>query len=107
SFLWRGTKEWRALRREVPWVDRSPAQILRDHMRISCQPLDAPPDPNDLTALLEMIGCDDMLLFATDWPHWRFDGTEALAPGLPEGMRMRLLRDNALATYPRLKGSLS
>jgi predicted TIM-barrel fold metal-dependent hydrolase len=107
SFLWRGTKEWRALRREVPWVDRSPAQILRDHVRISCQPLDAPPDPNDLATLLEMIGCDDMLLFATDWPHWRFDGTEALAPGLPDDMRARLLRDNALATYPRLKGSLS
>jgi predicted TIM-barrel fold metal-dependent hydrolase len=35
SFIWRGTKEWRALRREVPWVDRSPAQILRDHVRIS------------------------------------------------------------------------
>ena len=107
SFLWRGTKEWRALRREVPWVDRSPAQILRDHVRISCQPLDAPPDPGDLAVLLEMIGCDDMLLFATDWPHWRFDGTEALAPGLPEGMRARLLRENALATYPRLKRSLS
>jgi len=30
-----------------------------------------------------------------------------LAPGLPEDMRARLLRDNALATYPRLKGSLS
>jgi hypothetical protein len=107
SFLWRSTKEWRALRREVPWVDRSPTQILRDHIRISCQPLDAPHDPDDLAVLLEMIGCDDMLLFATDWPHWRFDGTDALAPGMPEKLRAGLLRDNALATYPRLKGSLS
>ena len=107
SFIWRGTKEWRALRREVPWVDRSPAQILRDHVRISCQPLDGPPDMSDLAELLDMIGSDEILLFATDWPHWRFDGMEALAPGLPERMRARLLRDNALATYPRLKGSLS
>jgi hypothetical protein len=102
SFLWRGTKEWRALRREVPWVDHSPAEIFREHVRISCQPLDAPPDPADLAALLEMIGSDAVLLFSTDWPHWRFDGTDALPPGLPERLLPRLLRENALATYPRL-----
>ncbi|WP_200305507.1 amidohydrolase family protein [Paracraurococcus ruber] len=105
SFLWRGTKEWRALRREVPWVDRDPAAIFRDHVRISVQPIDAPPDPADLAALLEIIGSDDLLLFATDWPHWRFEGTEALPPGLPERLRHRVLRENALATYPRLKES--
>ena len=103
SFLWRGTKEWRALRREVPWVDRSPAEIFREHVRISCQPIDAPPDPSDLAALLDMIGSDDVLLFSTDWPHWRFDGTDALPAGLPEKLRPRLLRENALATYPRLR----
>ncbi len=103
SFLWRGTKEWRALRREVPWVDRSPAEIFREHVRISCQPIDAPPDPADLATLLEMIGSDDVLLFSTDWPHWRFDGTDALPPGLPDRLRPRLLRENALATYPRLR----
>ncbi len=105
-FIWRGTKEWRALRREVPWVDRSPAEILREHVRISVQPIDAPPDPEDLAVLLEMIGGDDLLLFATDWPHWRFDGTDALPPGLPDGLRHRVLRGNALETYPRLKETL-
>jgi uncharacterized protein len=106
SFLWRGTKEWRALRREVPWVDRDPATLFREHVRISVQPLDAPPDPADLAALLEMIGSDDLLLFSTDWPHWRFDGDAALPPGLPERLWPRVLRDNALAIYPRLKESV-
>ncbi|MFL5335770.1 MAG: amidohydrolase family protein, partial [Geminicoccaceae bacterium] len=106
SFLWRGTKEWRALRREVPWVDRNPADIFREHVRISIQPIDAPPDPADFAALLEMIGSDEMLLFATDWPHWRFEGTDALPPGLPDRLRPRVLRENALATYPRLKESV-
>jgi len=103
SFLWRGTKEWRALRREVPWVDRSPAEIFREHVRISLQPNDAPEDPEDFAVLLDMVGSDEVLLFSTDWPHWRFDGVEALPPGLPERLLPRVLRDNAIETYPRLK----
>lgn len=103
SFLWRGTKEWRALRREVPWVDRSPAEIFREHVRISLQPHDAPENPKDYAALLDMIGSDEVLLFSTDWPHWRFDGTDALPPGLPERLHPRVLRQNALETYPRLR----
>ena len=59
----------------------------------------------DLAALLDMIGSDELLLFATDWPHWRFEGTAALPPGLPDRLRPRVLRENALATYPRLKES--
>ena len=65
-----------------------------------------PLDREDLAVLLEMIGGDDLLLFATDWPHWRFDGTDALPPGLPDGLRHRVLRGNALETYPRLKETL-
>ena len=103
SFLWRGTKEWRALRREVPWVDRSPAEIFREHVRISCQPTDAPEDPAEFATLLEMIGSDEVVLFSTDWPHWRFDGTDALPPNLPARLRERVLRGNALDTYPRLR----
>lgn len=103
SFLWRAAKEWRALRREAPWVDRNPAEIFRDHVRIPCQPLDVPADPADLAMLIEMIGSDEVLLFATDWPHWRFDGLDALPPGLPDRLRPLLLRENALATYPRLR----
>jgi predicted TIM-barrel fold metal-dependent hydrolase len=106
SFLWRGTKEWRALRREVPWVDRSPADIFREHVRISLQPHDAPEDSADYEVLLDMIGSDEVLLFSTDWPHWRFDGTDALPPGLPARLRPKLLRDNALDTYPRLRETL-
>ncbi|WP_135468127.1 amidohydrolase family protein [Crenalkalicoccus roseus] len=103
NFLWRGVKMWRALRKEIPWVDRSPAEIFREQVRLSIQPADAPEEPDDLAALLDMIGSEEVLLFATDWPHWRFDGTEALPRGLPERLLPRLLRGNALDTYPRLR----
>ena len=46
-----------------------------------------------------------MLLFATDFPHWQFDGDALLPAGIPAGLKSKILTDNALATYPRLGSS--
>ena len=51
---------------------------------------------------IEEIGGDEMLLFSTDYPHWHFEGTDAIPAGLPDSALSKLLVDNALATYPRL-----
>ena len=104
-FLWRANKEWRGLRTEIPWVDRSPADIVRDQVRLTLQPVDAPPDPRDLADTIEQIGADDMLLFSTDYPHWQFDA-DPLPAGLPERWLRGIACDNALAFYPRLKETM-
>ncbi|MFT8247296.1 amidohydrolase family protein [Roseomonas sp. BN140053] len=103
ALLWRLSKFWRGLRSEVPWLDRSPAEIVRDHLRLTVQPLDAPGAPAEAARALEHLARDDMLLFASDYPHWNFDGDAALPPGLPERLRRRILTENALATFPRLR----
>ena len=103
QFLWRATRTWRAMRAEVPWVDRAPADIIREHVRITLQPSDAPPRAADLARVLDQIGSDRMLLFATDYPHWHFDADEALPAGLSDAAIRRILVDNPLETYPRLK----
>ena len=41
------TSSGAGLRTEVPWVDRSPWEIVRDHFRLTIQPFDAPDDPDD------------------------------------------------------------
>lgn len=102
--LWRINKTWRGVRIEVPWLTRLPADIVRERVRLTAQPFDGPPDAASMLALLEQIGSDEMLLFATDYPHWHYDGTEALPAGLPPGLARKILVDNALATYPRLAG---
>jgi predicted TIM-barrel fold metal-dependent hydrolase len=106
QFMWRANKTWRAMRAEVPWVDRPPADIIREHVRFTLQPTDAPPDAAALGKAIDQIGSDEMLLFATDYPHWHFEGTEAFPPGFPAGLMRRVLVDNPLATYPRLKETL-
>ena len=42
TLLWRTNKEWRGVRAEVPWIDRAPAEIVRDHVRFTLQPFDLP-----------------------------------------------------------------
>lgn len=107
NFMWRANKTWRGVRAEVPWVDRPPAEIMREHIRFTLQPTDAPPDPADMAVVLEQIGSDDMLLFSTDYPHAQFDGAEAFPAGFPEPARRRVLVDNPRRTYPRLQEAMS
>ncbi|HEY8476570.1 MAG TPA: amidohydrolase family protein [Chloroflexota bacterium] len=100
SLMWRLDKEWKGLRREVPWVRRLPSEYIREHVRLSLQPLDAPPDPRHLLQIVEQMGSDELLLFATDYPHWHFDAPEEALPAvLPEGLQRKVLVENARAFY--------
>jgi uncharacterized protein len=107
AMMWRFGKDWRGTRTEVPWVKELPASVVREHVRLTIQPFDAPPDAADLQRVIEQIGSDDMLLFATDYPHWQFDGDEVLPRGLPERLLQKILVDNPLHTYPRLTEAAS
>jgi predicted TIM-barrel fold metal-dependent hydrolase len=103
QFLWRATKTWRAMRAEVPWVDRAPADIIREHVRFTLQPADAPPTPEMLARTIAHIDSDRFLLFSTDYPHWQFDGLDAIPDGLDAALVRRMTVDNPRETFPRLK----
>ncbi|MEA2905297.1 MAG: uncharacterized protein QOI12_2684 [Alphaproteobacteria bacterium] len=103
TYLWRLSKFWRGVRAEVPWVDRSPADIVRDHVRLTVAPFDAPDDPDVIQRVVDHMRSDDILLYASDFPHWQFDGEDAIPPGLPQALRRKILVDNPRATYPRLR----
>jgi predicted TIM-barrel fold metal-dependent hydrolase len=107
NLLWRTNKSWRGMRAEVPWIDRPPAEIIREHVRVTLQPVDAPAgDAVTLRRALDHIGSDRMLLFSTDYPHWQFDGDGVLPDGLPADTIKRILIDNPLETYPRLRDAI-
>ena len=46
-----------------------------------------------------------VLLYASDYPHWQFDSDEVIPPGIPISLRRKILVDNPLATYDRIKVS--
>jgi predicted TIM-barrel fold metal-dependent hydrolase len=101
--LWRLDKTWRGVRSETPWLEQLPTETVRNHVRLTLQPFDAPPTESQLSALLEQLGSDRMLLFSSDYPHWHFDGDEALPPGLPADLMQKICFENPLETYPRLR----
>ena len=105
AFCWRFSKFWRGLRIEVPWVDRAPIEIIREHVRLTLQPFDAPPSADAVARLCEHLGSEDMLLFSSDYPHWHFEGDDVLPAGLPDATVGRLLARNPIDTYPRIGGT--
>jgi predicted TIM-barrel fold metal-dependent hydrolase len=106
AYLWRLTKYWRGLRMEIPWVDRSPTEIVRDCVRLTIQPCDAPPTTEAFARVLDHMGSDELLLFSTDYPHWQFDDDDVLPAGLSPALVRKIMIDNPLATYPRLRETL-
>ncbi|MGN6812688.1 MAG: amidohydrolase family protein, partial [Thermomicrobiales bacterium] len=99
ALLWRLDKEWKALRREVPWVRRLPTEYVHEHVRFTLQPLDGPPDERQFREVIAQLGADNLLLFSTDYPHWHFDTPEAALPPADAPLLAKILRDNALAFY--------
>ena len=95
---WRMDKEWKGLRREVPWLDRRPLEIIREHMRFSVAPADLGTREQTAT-VLEWLGSDDMLMFATDYPHGYDDDIAELLAAAPPSMRPRLMAGTARDWY--------
>ena len=105
GFLWRFSKFWRGLRSEIPWVDRSPAEIFRDHFRLTIQPFDAPDSGDEVARVIEHLKSDELLLYASDYPHWQFDGDDVMPRGIPDALKRKIMVDNPRATYRNLSPS--
>lgn len=100
GLMWRIDREWRGLRREVPWNTRAPSEYIREHVRLTTQPIDAPPASIPLKQVIDQIGSDDVLLFATDYPHAQFaTRDEVTLAALSDPLRTKILAENARAFY--------
>jgi predicted TIM-barrel fold metal-dependent hydrolase len=100
ALMWRLDKEWKGLRREVPWVRRPPSEYIHEHMRLTTQPVDAPPDPIHLAQVIDQLGSDNLLMFSTDYPHNHSDQSEiAWLEELPDPLRRNIMSENARAFF--------
>ena len=100
GILWRLDTNWRGLRRDTPWLERKPSEVVREHIRFTTQPLEHTDGHDELLfAMLEAVGAPECLLFASDYPHWDFDDPAFMVRRLPESWRDKVMHDNAAAIY--------
>jgi predicted TIM-barrel fold metal-dependent hydrolase len=98
--MWRLDQAWRRHRDEVPELDEPPSEIVRRHFWLTTQPIEEPPRNEQFADLLDELGLDDRLMFATDYPHWDFDSPDRAFPiPLDAERRRRLYDGNASALY--------
>ncbi|GAA1994809.1 amidohydrolase [Nakamurella flavida] len=95
---WSMNKKWKGLRRDFPWLDRLPLDIVRDHIRFSVAPSDLGSVAQTRT-ILDWLGSEDILMFATDYPHRHDDDLELLLEAMPETMRPKLMAESARQWY--------
>jgi predicted TIM-barrel fold metal-dependent hydrolase len=96
--MWRMDKNFRAMRKEVPWLRYKPSEYIIQHCRFTTQPIEEP-DNHELIQMLKMMRAEKTVMFATDYPHWDNDTPTYVLNKLPEEMRRRIAYDNAAELY--------
>ena len=99
AHMWRFDKEWRNLRPTVPWVKRAPSAYIREHLRLTIQPLDAPPSGSQLLEVIDQLGSEELLLYASDYPHLHYADPLAVLRELPAGLARKIAFENARKWY--------
>jgi predicted TIM-barrel fold metal-dependent hydrolase len=88
------------MRLETSWIRKRPTDYLREHLWVTSQPLDEPPNPGQLTGLLDACGgIEDMICFSTDYPHHDTDDPDHIARRLPDSWWDRVFYQNATRAY--------
>ncbi|MDX3193725.1 amidohydrolase family protein [Streptomyces sp. MN03-5084-2B] len=98
--MWRFDQNYRALRREVPWVKRLPSEYIREQVKFTTQPMEYVENPRHMLEMFEMVGNDEFLMFSSDYPHWDSDSPERSLPSsFPAELKRKVLYDNAAKFY--------
>lgn len=96
SLMWRLDKQWRRLGSEMPHVKRLPSDIIRDHIRLTTQPMEEPEKYAHLLENISHFGSDEMLLYSSDYPHWDYDAPDrAIRAAMPDDLKRKIFYENA------------
>jgi predicted TIM-barrel fold metal-dependent hydrolase len=99
AYLRRFEADFKGIRREFPWCKKLPTEYVHDHVRISTQPLDVESSDDRLMEALGEIGAEDVLIFASDYPHWDTDVPTKTQSVLPTAWRQKVGFENAAKLY--------
>ncbi len=97
--MWRMDKNYKALRSSVPWLRRLPSEYIREHVRLTTQPIEEPVDSSQILQVLEWIHAEETVMFSSDYPHWDFDNPQMSLPPLPKALKARVMAGTAVELY--------
>ena len=87
--------DWKALRDYTPWVKQLPSEYFRKHIRVGTQPLEQPARREDLHRFFEQAHAREVLVYASDFPHFDWDEPVATAATFPKSIRAEIFGSNA------------
>ncbi|MCB0092760.1 MAG: amidohydrolase, partial [Caldilineaceae bacterium] len=99
GLMWHMDSDWKSLRDYTPWVRKLPSEYLRQHIRFGSQPMPTTPTKAELDNLLTSVHADEVLVFASDFPHWDWDEPSTCLQGYDEELRHRVLAGTARELY--------
>lgn len=104
GLMWYMDADWKAVRDYTPWVKRLPSEYLREHIRYGTQPMPQTPKKEQYTSMLDWMYADEILVYASDYPHWDWDEPRVVTDGMDDRLKDRVLFENAQELYgQRLK----
>jgi predicted TIM-barrel fold metal-dependent hydrolase len=87
------------------FLRKLPSEYFESNIRFSSQPVCMPKNPKHFKMLMDVCFGEDLLMYSSDWPHATFDPLNwVFNPDISEAGRRKILVDNAMNWYPRLKG---
>lgn len=95
--MYRMNKEYSMRRSELPLLEKSPEEYVRERMYFSTQPIGEPNDNTHVKKVIDLLGADS-IVFSTDFPHWDFDhpgGVDKYLLSLESEEREQILNQNA------------
>lgn len=97
--MWRMDKNYKALRDSVPWLKKLPSEYIKEHIRLTTQPIEEPEDREQLTQIFKMINAEKTLMYSSDYPHWDYDPPKKMLPPMPREMKQRIMSGTAMELY--------
>ncbi|WP_374703479.1 amidohydrolase family protein [Bacillus sp. Marseille-P3661] len=97
--MWRMDKNYKAYRDTAPWLKKFPSEYIKEHVYLTTQPIEEPPNPEYLIKIFKMCGGEDIVMFSSDYAHWDNDNPKMALLPFPREMREKIAAKNASKLY--------